>query len=155
MGSKHFLTFHGSGGGSGGQVATRAPPDQLCCPGRPHLRWSSVPPTLGSAVTLASPFVTPLPSSGALLPSEPSSQERFSSFLSYLFFQSKHYSLLLLYTSFRHTPALSCPPARNPTPLSTIALVQQFFLASSSTMLILPSCIYPIPTDIPCSPSTS
>lgn len=55
----------------------------LPAPGRPHLRWFSIPPTSGLSFHLC--FFTPLPSSGILLPSAPSSQEPLSSFFSYSF----------------------------------------------------------------------
>lgn len=92
-------------------------------------------------------------SSGILLPRH-SSFPRTSLLFPFLrLFQPKHYSPLLTCIlpssnpSFRHTSVLSCPlqqftPAFHRHPILAVSLV------SSSTGIILPSCIYPISTHI-------
>lgn len=112
---------------------------------------------VGSAFTIVSLLFISLPSSGILLPSAPSSQEPLS-FLSKVFFQSKHYSRLLTCTvlctnpSFRHTHTLWYPQQEILNTLFTTTLFQQFFLASFWTMIIPPSCIYSTSTNSLCSP---
>ena len=101
--------------------------------------------------TQLSPLILPWLSPFFTLPGA-SSSPRTSLLVPFLrIFRSKHYSLLTstfpsTNTSLGHTQALSCPLQQflhspfHHHPIPTI------FLASSSTITILPSCSYPIPT---------
>lgn len=149
MDSRHFTGVHGSRGRSGGSGWPRG-----SCPDCPSCLWETTPEGFSQFAhpgTQLSPLILPWLSPFFTLPRVSSSPRTSLLFPFLCIFRSKHYSLLICtfpstYTSLGHTQALACPLQQflhSPFHHHSIPTI---FLASSSAIIIFPSCSYPIPT---------